>query len=187
MKMLKTAALAGAALLVATAAFAAPLQLKPANPQPSGLKQGLGVSYYFDSVRTLSEASRAYKKAKPGEPLAGLDYRDTAEGDETLTSGKAQKIIAVINGYVRFDAPGTYVIDFMSNDGLEMKIGGEEVVFFDGVHGCDPSEQVEAVVPEAGWYELEGLYFQRKGSACLMMRAGIGSPDWMPNSAFGYK
>lgn len=67
-----------------------------------------------------------------------------------------------------------------------MKIGGEEVVYFDGVHGCDPSEQVEAVVPEAGWYALEALYFQRKGTACLLMRAGIGSPEWMEDESFGY-
>ncbi|WP_415404331.1 PA14 domain-containing protein [Tateyamaria sp. SN3-11] len=186
MTMMKTALAAATTLLVATTAFAAPLKLEPADPQPTDLKQGLGVSYYFDSVRTLSDASRAYDKAKPGKPLEGLDYRDTAEGDETLTSGEAQKVIAVIEGYVRFDEPGTYIIDFMSNDGLEMRIGGQEVVYFDGVHGCDPSEQVEAVVPEAGWYALEGLYFQRKGSACLMMRAGIGSPEWMENESFGY-
>lgn len=187
MTILKTVALTATAIVLATATLAAPLKLQPADPQPSGLKQGLGVKYYFDSVRKLSEARRAYKKAKPGKPLAGLDYRDTAEGNETLTSGKAQKVIAVIEGYVRFDAPGTYKIDFMSNDGLEMKIGGQEVVFFDGVHGCEASKQVEAEVPVAGWYPLEGLYFQRKGTACLLMRAGIGSPKWMEDESFGYK
>ncbi|WP_299205699.1 PA14 domain-containing protein [uncultured Tateyamaria sp.] len=186
MKMFKTAALAATTIVLATATLAAPLKLTPADPQPSGLNQGLAVKYYFDSVRTLSEAGRAYSKAKPGKPLAGLDYRDTAEGDETLTSGKAHKVVAVIEGYVRFDEPGTYKIDFMSNDGLQMKIGGAEVVYFDGVHGCDPSEQVEAVVPEAGWYALEALYFQRKGTACLLMRAGIGTPEWMEDESFGY-
>ena len=186
MTIFKTAAAAALAAVLATASFAAPLKLKPADPQPRGLKQGLEVKYYFDSVRSLSEAARAYGKAKPGKPLAGLDYRDTAEGDETLTSGEAHKVIAVIEGYVRFDEPGIYKIDFMSNDGLEMKIGGQEVVYFDGVHGCDPSKQVEAEVPAAGWYALEGLYFQRKGTACLLMRAGIGSPKWMEDEAFGY-
>ncbi|MEP5631576.1 MAG: PA14 domain-containing protein [Tateyamaria sp.] len=187
MKLFKTATLAAAVLMIAGASFAAPLQLKPASPQPSGLNQGLAVKYAFDRVRKLSEARRAFKSAKPGKPLKGLDYRDTANGAETLTSGQAHRVIAVIEGYVRFDAPGTYKIDFMSNDGLEVKIGGQEVAFHDGVHGCDPSRQVEAVVPQAGWYDLEALYFQKEGSACLLMRAGIGSPNWMPNKAFGYK
>jgi len=174
------------ALLLAVPAFAAPLELTPADPQPTNLKPGLAVSYAKANVRTLSAAAKAAESAKPGKPLEGLDYWDTEEGMETLTSGQAEKIVAVIEGYVRFDAPGTYTIDFLSNDGLRMSIGGQEVVAFDGVHPCEESGAVEAVVPVAGWYALEGLYFQRKGSACLHMRAGMGEPDWMPNEAFGH-
>ena len=74
----------------------------------------------------------------------------------------------------------------MSNDGLQMSIGGQEVAFFDGVHPCEATETVEVEVPEAGWYEMEGVYFQRKGTACLLMRAGIGEPAWMENESFGY-
>ncbi|MEL7100540.1 MAG: PA14 domain-containing protein [Pseudomonadota bacterium] len=175
-----------AALLLAAPAIAAPLKLEPADPQPSALSPGLAVSYAQASVRSLSEAARVADSARPGKPLEGLDYWDTEEGMETLTSGQAEKIVAVIEGYVRFDAPGTYTIDFLSNDGLRMSIGGQEVVKFDGVHPCEASKAVEAEVPVAGWYALEGLYFQRKGSACLHMRAGMGEPDWMPNAAFGH-
>ena len=67
-----------------------------------------------------------------------------------------------------------------------MSIGGKQVVNFDGVHACDESKAVQAEVPSAGWYKLEGLYFQRKGTACLHMRAGVGEPDFMPDSAFGH-
>jgi hypothetical protein len=144
------------------------------------------VKYVKASVRSLAEAAEYVEDAVEGEPLTGLDYRDTADGDPTLTYGKAHKVVAGISGYVRFDAPGVYQMDFLSNDGLQMFIGGQEVVYLDGVHPCEASELVEVNVPEAGWYALEGLYFQRKGSACLHMRAGQDEPNWMPNEAFGY-
>jgi hypothetical protein len=166
--------------------WAGPLKLEPADPQPVDLKPGLAVSYAKASVRTLAEAAEYLDDAQPGEPLTGLDYRDTADGDPTLTWGKAHKVVAGITGYVRFDEPGVYLVDFLSNDGLQMIIGGQEVTYFDGVHPCEVSELAEVEVPVAGWYELEGLYFQRKGSACLHMRAGMDEPDWMPNEAFGH-
>ena len=99
--------LAVIALLLAAPVFAAPLKLEPANPQPSGLKAGLAVSYANAEVRTLSAAERAAQNATPGQPLAGLDYWDTNEGMETLTSGRAMGVVAKISGYVRFDSPGT--------------------------------------------------------------------------------
>ncbi|MEM8579050.1 MAG: PA14 domain-containing protein [Pseudomonadota bacterium] len=175
-----------AAVLLAAPAFAAPLKLQPASPQPSSLSPGLAVKYAEASVRKLSDAARVVGSAKPGKPLAGLDYWDTKEGEETLTAGRAMAVVAVIEGYVRFDAPGVYNIDFLSNDGLRMTIGGQQVALHDGVHGCTESKAVQADVPQAGWYKLEGLYFQRKGTACLHMRAGMGAPDWMPNAAFGH-
>ena len=183
MKFLATLAFA----LLASSAFGQTLQLKPANPQPSGLKPGLAVSYFYPAdVKSLSQAAKFAKRAKPGKPLTGLDYADTSDGQRTLTSKAPHQVVAKISGYVKFDAPGTYTIEFLSNDGLQASIGGKEVVFFDGRHPCEPSEQTKVSVPSAGWYDLDALYFQRVGTACLHMLAGIGEPDWMPNSAFGH-
>jgi hypothetical protein len=182
-----TAALAAA--LLAGAAWAGPLKLEPANPQPSGLKPGLAVKYAFPpDVKTLAQADKALEGAKPGKPLAGLDYWDTNEGEETLTSGKAMRVVAGISGYVKFDAPGTYVIDFLSNDGLRAHIGGKKVTEIDARRPCDPGPSVQVEVPKAGWYPLKAVYFQRAGTACLHMRAGPagGKPDWVPNAAFGH-
>jgi hypothetical protein len=175
------------AMIAAIPALAGPLKLEPANPQPSGLKEGLAVSYtYPTDVKTLAQARKHLKRSKPGKPLSGLDYLDTINGKRTLTSKKAHHVVAGITGYVKFDKTGTYVIDFLSNDGLQATIGGQEVVFFDGRHACEESKSIEVSVPKAGWYDLKATYFQRTGTACLHMRAGIGEPDWMPNSAFGY-
>ena len=177
-----------AALSFASAAFAAPIKLTPASPQPSGLKQGLAVEYAFPpDVKTIKQAEKALRKAKKGAPLAGLDYRDTEDGMDTLTSGKAHHVAARITGYVRFDAPGVYIVDMVSNDGVKLELSGKEVVYFDDRHPCEPSFAAEVEVPQAGWYDLEAVYFQRTGTACLHMRAGIGKQKWMENESFGYK
>ncbi len=187
MTFLKTA-LAAALMVAATASLAAPLKLTPASPQPSGLKSGLAVSYAYPSdVKTLGNAERALRKSKPGTPLTGLDYRDTNDGDITLTSKRAHHVVAKITGFVQFDAPGTYNIDFLTNDGLDANIGGQQVGYFNGRQSCLSTRAVQVEVPSAGWYPVDIVYFQRVGTSCLHMRAGKGSPDWMPNTAFGYK
>ncbi|WP_299689362.1 PA14 domain-containing protein [uncultured Tateyamaria sp.] len=188
MTFIKTAMLAAAVTVLATASFAAPLKLKPASPQPSGLKKGLAVSYAYPSdVKTLGNAQNALRKSKPGKPLAGLDYRDTNDGDKTLTSKRAHHVVAKITGYVKFDAAGTYNIDFLTNDGLDANVGGQQVGYFNGRQSCAETRAVQVEVPQAGWYPVDILYFQRVGTSCLHMRAGQGAPDWMPNAAFGHK
>ncbi|MEL7133211.1 MAG: PA14 domain-containing protein [Pseudomonadota bacterium] len=187
MKILKTAALAATALTLATTTFAAPLKLEPANPQPSGLKPGLAVEYaYPPDVKSLNQANRALRFAEPGPALAGLDHRDTNDGDITMTAKQAHNVVAGISGYVKFDAPGVYNVDFLTNDGLEAKIGGQTVGYFDGRQKCSETRAVQVEVPQAGWYPVDILYFQRVGTACLHMRAGQGAPDWMPDAAFGH-
>lgn len=176
-----------ASVFLATAAWAAPLKLTPANPQPGSVKPGLAVKYaYPGDVKSLAQAKKALRKGKAGTPLKGLDYMDTNDGEKTLTSKRAHHVAAGISGYVRFDAPGTYTIDFLSNDGIEVTIGGKQIISFDGRHPCEESKPAQVQIPSAGWYDLQATYFQRVGTACLHMRAGQGAPDWMPNSAFGH-
>ena len=175
-----------AALICAGAAFAAPVKLEPANPQPK-VKPGLAVKYaYPGDVKSLREASRYARRAKTGKPLKGLDYRDTADGEKTLTSKQAHKVVADISGYVKFDSPGIYVIDFVTNDGIEAHISGKRVAKKDGRFSCQPTAEVEVEVPEAGWYPIKVLYFQRLGTACLHMRSGKDNPTWMKNARFGH-
>ena len=173
----------------ATLSLAAPLQLKPADPQPKGLKPGLSVRYAYPSdVKTLRAAAKALEAgAEAGPPLKGLDYRDTDIGENALTSKQSEMVAADIRGYVKFDAPGVYTIDFLTNDGLRATIGGQVVGKFDGRQPCEPTFAEEVQVPKAGWYPVHILYFQRLNTSCLHMRmAPKGSrPTWMANSAFG--
>jgi hypothetical protein len=187
-----SAASFAATLFFAGSAIAGPLALTPANPQPSAgsLASGLSVIYaYPGNVQTIKDAKNALKKGKPGKPLAGLYYDDNNEGDLTMTAEKAMKVAASISGYIKFEAPGSYTLDFLNNDGLEIFIGGQKVGFYDGVHACGYAGEQEVEVPSAGYYALEATYFQKKGTACLMMEWGPDSDglEPVPNTAFFYK
>lgn len=189
--MKKTLAVLAAAIVVlAGAAAAAPLKLTPADPQPRGLKPGLSVRYaYPPDVKSLNQARSALKnKSEPGPALAGLDHRDTDIGQRVLTSKRAERVVAQINGFVRFDAPGNYTIDFLTNDGLQAVVGGQVVGRFDGRQTCSETFAVDVQVPKAGWYPVNILWFQRTKTACLHMRAGMQGKrvTWMPDSAFGH-
>lgn len=192
MSFIAKAATAIAALIVPVVAMANPVALTPADPQPSqgALKSGLAVTYaYPNDVKNISSARNAVTKwGEPGAPLAGLSYDDTEEGDLVLTATKAMKVAAEISGYIKFDVPGTYTLDFLNNDGLELSIGGQTVADYDGIHGCGYAGEIEVSVPQAGFYALEAIYFQRKGTACLMMEWGPDSDglDYVPDSAFFY-
>ncbi|KIN72458.1 PA14 domain-containing protein [Sulfitobacter guttiformis] len=186
--LVSTAAAATLSAALCTSALAAPLMLTPADPQPQGLSQGLSVSYAKGAGgRSLGEAKSKLARMEAGDPLQGLSYVDTNEGDHVLTSDQSEKLAAAISGYILFDAAGTYQLNFFSNDGLEATIGGQVVALADDVRSCDPTGETEVEVPSAGWYALEATYFQRKGSACLMMDWDVGGAMApVPDTAFGF-
>lgn len=191
MKMQQIAAAAAFVAFCAGAVDARPLKLKPADPQPESVNAGLAVEYAFpDDVKSLRDAYVSLGiGAQPGTPLEGMNYLSTADEPFALTSGQEFKVAARIKGYLRFDAPGTYTLDVYSNDGLELSIGGREVAKVDEKRGCDPIGTVEVKVPEAGWYDLEALYWQRKGGSCLTMEwaADGGTLEVVPAEAFGHE
>ena len=188
MKHLFAAALVSGALLAPSSVWADAITLEPADPQPSSadLTPGLAVLYSGKfGGRSLEEMNAEVKKWTPGPALAGLSY-DTAEGESALTSDTAAKIGAKISGFINFETPGTYTLEFLSNDGLEIAIGNQMVGLYDGVHDCGYVGEVEVEVPVAGFYPVEASYFQRKGGACLLMEWGPDSDglEQVPDSAF---
>lgn len=183
-------AVAAAMALFAAEAEARPLKLKPADPQPVALAEGLAVEYAFpDDVSSLRDAYIALGiGGETGAALTGLDYLSSEETPFALTSGQAEKVAARITGYVRFEAPGDYTLNLFSNDGLELTLGGREVARVDEKRACDPIGAVEVRVPEAGWYALEALYWQRKGGSCLIMEWASegGEMTVTPAASFGH-
>jgi hypothetical protein len=191
MKTRLIGAIAALSMMCAGMSLAGSVTLTPANPQPSGLSAGLAVDYAYPSgkIRDLAEAADALNSSsKAGQPLAGINFIDTNEGDLVMTSRRDHDVAAAISGYIRFDAPGNYDIDFLTNDGLVVQIGGRQVALYDGIHGCETTRVTKVVVPEAGWYALSATYFQKKGTSCLMMRwapDGSGLAQ-VPDGVFGH-
>jgi len=176
--------------VMAAAAWAAPMQLRPANPQPSGLKPGLAVTYAYPvDVKTLSDAKQSLAQTvKKGKPLKGMNYPDRGEGVKALTSDRDQVVAADIHGYIRFDQSGVYTLEFFSNDGLEVAIGGRQVADYDAREPCSSTGAVQVQVPQAGWYALSAVYFQRLGTSCLEMEWAPpgGGKKAVPNGNFGH-
>ncbi|WP_245709747.1 PA14 domain-containing protein [Ruegeria halocynthiae] len=170
---------------------AAPLQLQPASPQPSPTA-GLNVKYIstgtqIKKIRDLSQAKSMLSKAQPGQPLRGLDYRDTNKGESVLTFDQAYNVAAEVTGYMRFDSPGAYELETWSNDGIEAWVGGQQIGRSDSIQGCEANQRTAVEVPKAGWYALKIVYFQKLGTSCLMMKSGKqgGNFTWTPNEVFG--
>lgn len=192
MKKLIVAGMAALGMFVASVATAGVIELTPASPQPKGLKKGLSVSYFTGDrqVRSLSAAkSRLKGSRKAGKPLKGLNYPDGGKGAPVLTSGKAELVVADIRGYIKFDAPGVYNLEFFSNDGMQAWISGQQVARLDDITPCASAGRPQVKVPSAGWYDLKVVYFQKEGTACLESewKKPGGAVQLIPNSAFGYK
>lgn len=171
------------------AAQAQAVRLAPAAPQPEAPAPGLSVRYaYPGDVQSLSEAEATEGQAEPGPPLIGFDYPDTYAGEDALTSRRAERVVAFIDGWLNFPEAGVWRVQFHSNDGLEVRIGGAEVYRHDGRHGCETlGWQTELEIPEPGWYPLEAVWFQRQGTSCLLMEWSppSGEMGWTPNDALG--
>lgn len=174
-------------LVIAFMFFAMPLSaqdtfsLSPASPQPdqSSLIPGLAVKYAYGDVRWLAEAASWLNHTKPGKPLVGFVYGDTEVGEKALTSDSREEVIAFIKGFMRFKE-GVHELEFQSNDGLRVMLSGVKVYEHDGRHTCQTTGPIRISAAKTGWYAVEALYFQRKGTACLdlsMRRLG-GEWDW---------
>ena len=192
MKKLFAGAVAVFGILAASVTMAGVIELTPASPQPSGLKQGLKVSYFTGDrqVRSLGAAkSRLKNSSKPGAPLSGLNYPDKGKGAAVLTAGIPELVVADISGYIKFPSAGVYELEFFTNDGGEFWIGGQEVAKLDGITPCSSAGRPQVKVPQAGWYDFKAVYFQKEGTACLESEwtPPGGSVQLIPNSAFGYK
>ena len=177
---------------LAGAAEAQAIRLAPASPQPdaASLQPGLAVEYAYPAdIKWLADAESWFDYgSEPGEPLVGFDYPDTLDGEKVLTSKQSEQVIARIRGYIRFDEPGVHQVEFLSNDGRLVRSGGEEVEKHDGRHPCESSGFYDVEAPEAGWYEVEAIWFQRVGTACLLMKWGAPGTDlgWTPNDVFAH-
>ena len=165
----------GVLLVAVTTAGAEVLSgLKAAEPQPSAqqLAPGLAVGYVYGRFKHINEFMN--KKFEAGKPLPNLDYR---MGDgAVLTSAVRDQVGALITGFIRFEKPGTYGFDVTSNDGVRVEIGGKLLYEDPSVHADDTSDRIDVKVEQPGWYPVKILYYEKKGTATLVLR-------WVPSGS----
>jgi hypothetical protein len=164
--------------------------LKAAEPQPAAdrVQPGLAVGYVYGRFNHIKEFMT--KKFEPGKPLPNLDYR---MGDgAVLTTKERDQVGALITGFIRFEKAGIYGFDVTSNDGVRVEIG-EKLLYEDpSVHSDDTSDRIDVKIDEPGWYPIKILYYEKKGTASLVLRwVPVGSdakvkPVAVPAAAFAH-
>lgn len=172
---MKLVSMAAAMVLAATLFMASGAQAwvaEPASPQPeaAALKPGLAVTYYysrFEHIDELESAIRRGEDATPGGALPTIDYKSGA--GRALTSSAADLVGAHITGYVHFDKPGTWTLMVTSNDGVRLTVGGAMLHEDPEIHGDTDSPPLKLDLPEAGWYPIEILYYEKKGTSTLKL------------------
>jgi len=171
--------------------------IAPIEPQPQedALKPGLAVKYYYGDYRDMAgdgaQIEALYEQMKSedggeGEPLPDLNYK-TGEGRNVLTSKFGKFVGAHITGFIRFPEAGDYTLVMTSNDGVRFTLDGKMLHEDPDVHPDRDSEPLEVSVAKPGWVALEIGYFQRKGSAALVLKwKGPSGGDFAPVPAEHY-
>ena len=171
--------------MAATAGAETLTGLRPAEPQPTQITPGLAVEYTYVKVNFVDQLKG--RKFEPGPPLTSINYR---WGGNVLTSKSREEVGASITGFIRFEKPGVYGFEVTSNDGVMVEIGGQAIHEDPGVHSDSTSDRINVKIDQAGWYPLKVLYFQKKGTASLVL-AWVGPGEKgkavpVPPAAFGY-
>jgi PA14 domain-containing protein len=179
------ASLAGLVLLVSGAAGETINGLKPAEPQPTQLTPGLAVEYSYGMVNNLDQLKG--RKYEPGPPIESINYRWSGN---VLTSKVREGVAANIDGFIRFEKAGVYGFEVTSNDGVRVEIGGKLLHVDPEIHADSTSDRIEVKIDTPGWYPLKIVYFQKKGTASLVL-AWVGPGEKgkavpVPAKAYGY-
>ncbi len=166
-------------LFAAPALAQGPFSLAPAEPQPAAdaLKPGLAAEYAYGEVKWLDEAAGWAGRTKPGAPIEGFVYGDSTVGEKILTADSGEYVVAFIEGFMRLEA-GEHELEFQSNDGLRVTLGGVKVYEHDGRHTCQTKGAVRISVPKSAWYPVKALFFNRKFTACLDLSIRPAGGEW---------
>ena len=156
--------------------------IKPVQPQPdaASLADGLAVTYYFETFNSIDDLRDGMRRLKPhpGKPLPTLNYK-VGEGP-VLSSESSNFVGARITGLLQLEAVGTYEFEVTSNDGVWVSFGGEMIYEDPNVHSDWTSDPIPVSIDASGWYPIEVLYFEKKGTSTLILR-------WKPPGASGFE
>jgi len=135
----------------------------------ASVKQGLPIYFRYSFYRHINQmASDAVmiSEGEAGQPVAFLDHQ--FQGN-VFDSQRSKGVGVFLTGYLKMETPGIYRFKAISNDGIQVIVNGERVVFDPAVHSDRFSETGEVTISDPGWYPLTVKYFQRKGTARLTL------------------
>src|SRR4030095_1786062 len=89
-----------------------------------------------------------------------------------LTSKVREGVAANIDGFIRFEKAGVYGFEVTSNDGVRVEIGGKVLHVDPEIHSDTTSDRIDVKIDTPGWYPLKIVYFQKKGTASLVLAWG---------------
>jgi len=168
-------------------------EIGPASPQPKAkqLKPGLAVYYEFNYVRAIKWMLYYTRdnKGKPGAPLPQLNYNSGI--GNVLTSGRADGVMATIEGYIKLAKPGAYIFKANANDGVRVMLGGKRILNDPKWHslGDQMTAPIKVQITKPGWYSLKVLYFERKGTSTLQLYwqpPGAAAAEIVPAGVFAH-
>lgn len=147
----------------------------PADPQPDAadLAPGLAVRYYYARLTHIDRLVEwiEMEKGVEGPPLPKVNH--AAGIGDVLTSRGSDMVGALITGFIRFDTAGTYTFHVTSNDGVRLTIGGVMMHEDPRIHPDTLSPPLVMPVAAPGWYPIEILYYEKKGTSTLIL-------EWTP-------
>lgn len=144
----------------------------------SQLQPGLATVYIEKKYRNVDQVptgEAAHKAGYQGKPVLLLNHLSGKE-EFVFDSGRSQGVAMVMNGFLHLDKQGTYLWHAMANDGIRMFINNKMIFEDPKVHKDRLTPTGTLQVDESGWYPVNIIYFQRKGTAALKLY-------WQPPAA----
>jgi hypothetical protein len=168
------AACACAALLLAAAPAAAQdATAKNADirsietPAESTLQPGLDAGFFYSDFKLISNMAGYVARAKPAFRKILAQLNDNSPDGQIFESGAKELYGLKAVGYLKFPAAGEWKVSVLSNDGVRVTLGGQQILEDPAIHSDRHSPDATVKVPAAGYVPIEVLYFQRKGTAAL--------------------
>ena len=166
---------------------AAALAQEPARPQPDAdkLQPGLAAGYYYAMYHDVGEFRPMTQHRAP--PVLQLNYPPGGT-NYVLTAQSSEGVAADLKGFIKLDRAGTWKFRTMSNDGVRVTIGGKQIINDPGIHTDHVADSDAIDVRQPGWYPLQIMYFQRKGTWALQLywQPPGAEPEIVPAQAFAH-
>lgn len=157
----------------------------------SRLQPGLQPVYFYKffarNVRLLPKGEEAKRKGKVGKPILEINHQFGRGA--VFGSGTSRGIGIRMNGALHFPTAGTYVLQTLSNDGIDIYLNNNRVLADPTQHSDQLSAESHLNIPAAGWYPIQINYFQRKGTAALKLywkTPGSNEKVTVPPEAYGH-